>query len=190
MFIRILRAFICIFHSINLVLQRKFRIYFPHIQSFSSFGLCLILVCGLGCGSQAPIKTPPPPKWVSATVNHWDARRPQTLFARGQVAKLSSISQRRALAEAAAIENARKYIVKTVPTEKEILSKLPWAELSQVDKRFFDAPNNTQYTLVRITFTQCQRWVKKYSGYSAQKQQKVQNALNRLFAASSSTVSP
>ena len=150
----------------------------------------MLLVCGLGCGSQVSIKTPPPPKWVSTPVQHWDARQPQALFARGQVAKLSSISQRRALAEAAAIENARKYIIKTVPTEKELLSKLPWAELSQVDKRFFDAPSNTQYTLVRITFTQCQRWVKKYSGYSEQKQQKAQNALNRLFAASSSTVSP
>ena len=154
---------------------RMFSVLFLFVSS------CLVSLSFTGCASNPPLKLPDPPQWVRSQKYQKSVQENRVIFARGQANNQTLISQRRALAEADAVKNARQSMIQSHPQSKELINKLPWAELSQVESRFFDAPSNIQYTLIRISFKKCKQWVQKFSGYDSNRQTQVIQSLEKIF---------
>ena len=125
------------------------------------------VLCSIGCSSKGFTgKLTPAPEWVFTDLEVWHKKKNHfsqqyTFHGRGQSQNQTLIAQRRALAEADAIKQAKKrfldkyklYIQKhpEVQDDSAVIERLPWEQITFTKERFFDAEKNIQHALVEIT---------------------------------------
>ena len=153
--------------------------HFPNVVHFRSISI-LYYVCILmgmlflssGCGSSFSGVLAPAPAWMKAGAGVWRTQAKQWVFASGHITGVPKILERRSIAQAKATQNLQTMITSKIqramraqstaqpvsPQEsqlvEELLSHLPWAQMSVVEARFFDAEANTQHALVGISWDQ------------------------------------
>ena len=140
-------------------------------QTPLAYCLSIFIFCGLtnftGCSSKGFTgKLTPAPEWVFTDLEVWAKKKirfsQQYVFhGRGQSQNQRLIAQRRTLAEADAIKNAKtrfftkyKTYIEQHPEAQDdiaVVKKLPWEQIAFTKERYFDAEKNIQHALVEIT---------------------------------------